>query len=355
MTHASLFTGIGGFDLAAQWMGWENLFQCEIDAWCSAQLEKNFPYVQRYTDIRQFDAAQWHGRVDVLSGGFPCQPFSVAGKRLGTADERHLWPEMLRVIQQIAPRYVVAENVRGLLNWSGGLVFEQVQTDLEAAGYETIPFILPAASANAPHRRDRIWIIAHTRSPRTRSEPPTPRDERRPAHEVGRESIRPAYGQTGPTGTHTASAPHPHTNRQRQPQPQGTKPQERRRTGDLGQTNAAYTESKCKRKQANETYSIPKKWETRDEFGGNRTSPPNADHQRCRQLHIAPQPERSGLHSGSLHDCWDEWTTEPPVCRVDDGIPHRVDRIRGLGNAIVPQIAYRIFLAIQHTDIVHPS
>ncbi len=296
-------------------MGWENLFQCEIDPWCLSQLEKNFPDVQRYTDIRQFDAAPWRGRVDVLSGGFPCQPFSVAGQRLGTADERHLWPEMLRVVREVAPRYVVAENVRGLLNWSGGLVFEQVQADLEAAGYETIPFVLPAASVNAPHRRDRIWIVAHTSSPRPRSEPPTPRHERGPAHEVGRESIRPAYGQAGPTRTDTTSTPHTPPHSQRQPQPQGTQPQERRRAGHLCETIA-----------------------------------PNADHQRCRQLHIAPQPEISALHRGSLHDCWDEWTTEPPVCRVDDGIPHRVDSLRGLGNAIPPQIAYRLFLSIQETD-----
>ena len=159
--HGSLFSGIGGFDLAAEWMGWENVFQCEKEEFCQRVLRFYWPKARLYGDVRKFDATVFRGTIDVLSGGFPCQPFSVAGKRKGTADDRYLWPEMCRIIGEVRPRWVVGENVLGLLNWGRGMVFEQVQVDLEAAGYEVWPYILPAAGIGAPHRRDRIWIVAH--------------------------------------------------------------------------------------------------------------------------------------------------------------------------------------------------
>lgn len=161
MRHASLFSGIGGFDLAAQWMGWENVFQVEIDEFCQKVLAKNFPNTKRYGDIKQFDGTEWAGKVDILSGGFPCQPFSSAGERLGTSDYRHLWPENFRIVRQVQPPIVVAENVHGLVDWAEGLVFESVQTDLENEGYEVSSFILPACAVNAAHRRNRVWIIAY--------------------------------------------------------------------------------------------------------------------------------------------------------------------------------------------------
>lgn len=161
MTHASLFSGIGGFDLAAEWAGWTNLFNCEIDDFCRKILNYHFQNATQYKDIRTVDFSVWHGRVDVLSGGFPCQPFSLAGKRQGTADDRYLWPEMLRAIRAIRPRWVVGENVYGLVNWSRGLVFEQVCSDLEDEGYTVQAYVLPACAVDAPHRRDRVWIIAH--------------------------------------------------------------------------------------------------------------------------------------------------------------------------------------------------
>tara|TARA_R110000823_G_scaffold609_2_gene2554 strand:- start:52 stop:987 length:936 start_codon:yes stop_codon:yes gene_type:complete len=160
MTHGSLFSGIGGFDLASEWMGWENVFHCEREPFAQEVLKYHFPNSKLYDDVTTFDATTYAGRIDILTGGFPCQPFSSAGKRLGTEDERHLWPEMLRIIREVAPRYVVGENVRGLLNWSGGLVFEEVCANLEVEGYEVTPYILPACGKNAPHRRDRIWFIA---------------------------------------------------------------------------------------------------------------------------------------------------------------------------------------------------
>jgi DNA (cytosine-5)-methyltransferase 1 len=161
MTHGSLFSGIGGFDLAAEWMGWQNVFHCEWNTFGQRVLKYYWPDAISYNDITKTDFTIHRGRIDILTGGFPCQPYSNAGKRLGNEDDRHLWPEMLRAIREIQPCWVVGENVLGLVNWSGGLVFHEVQADLEAQGYEVQPFVLPAVSVNAPHRRDRVWFVAH--------------------------------------------------------------------------------------------------------------------------------------------------------------------------------------------------
>lgn len=161
MKHGSLFSGIGGFDLAARWCGWDNVFQVEKDEFCQQVLAKNFPETKRYKDIRNFDGSKYCGSIDIVSGGFPCQPFSVAGKRKGTADDRHLWPEMLRIIREIKPCFVVGENVGGFVTWENGMVFDQTLSDLENEGCEVGTFIIPACAVNAPHRRDRVWIIAH--------------------------------------------------------------------------------------------------------------------------------------------------------------------------------------------------
>lgn len=162
MKHGSLFSGIGGFDLASEWMGWENVFHCEWEDFPRKVLKYYWPKAKSYGDIKQTDFTIHRGTIDILTGGFPCQPYSTAGKRKGKEDDRHLWPEMLRAIQEIAPSYIVGENVGGIVNWSGGLVFDEVQTDLEAEGYEVQPILLPAAAINAPHRRDRIWFVAYS-------------------------------------------------------------------------------------------------------------------------------------------------------------------------------------------------
>ena len=160
MNHGSLFSGIGGFDLAAEWMGWHNEFHCEWMPFPRKVLSYYFPKSISYEDITKTDFSIHRGTIDILTGGFPCQPYSSAGKRLGKEDERHLWPHMLRAISEIKPTYVVGENVRGLTNWSKGLVFEEVCTDLEAQGYEVQPILLPACAVGAPHRRARIWFVA---------------------------------------------------------------------------------------------------------------------------------------------------------------------------------------------------
>jgi DNA (cytosine-5)-methyltransferase 1 len=160
MRHGSLFSGIGGFDLAAEWMGWENVFHCEWMEFPRKVLDYHFPNADSHIDICKTDFTKYANTIDILTGGFPCQPFSLAGKRKGTDDERYLWGEMLRAIQEIKPKFVIAENVFGITNIDGGLVFEQVCVDLENEGYEVQPFIIPAAAKNAPHRRDRCWFIA---------------------------------------------------------------------------------------------------------------------------------------------------------------------------------------------------
>jgi len=161
LKHGSLFSGIGGFDLASEWMGWENVFHCEWMEFPRKVLDYYWPNADSHIDICKTDFTKYANRIDILTGGFPCQPFSTAGKRKGTNDERYLWGEMLRAIQEIKPQYVIAENVFGITNIDGGLVFEQVCLDLETEGYEVQPFIIPACAKNAPHRRDRVWFVAY--------------------------------------------------------------------------------------------------------------------------------------------------------------------------------------------------
>ena len=160
MKHGSLFSGIGGFDLAAEWAGWENVFHCEWNPFGQQVLKHYWPDAESFYDITKSDFSKYEHSIDVISGGFPCQPYSTAGKRKGKNDERHLWPEMLRAIREVAPRYVVGENVLGLTNWNGGAVFDEVHTDLELAGYEVAAVVIPAAAVNAPHGRDRVWFVA---------------------------------------------------------------------------------------------------------------------------------------------------------------------------------------------------
>jgi DNA (cytosine-5)-methyltransferase 1 len=171
MKHGSLFSGIGGFDLAAEWMGWENVFHCEWNPFGQKVLKHYWPKAESFNDITKSDFTKYANTIDILTGGFPCQPYSSAGKRLGKEDERHLWPEMLRAIREIAPRFVVGENVRGLTNWNGGLVFDEVCAELENLGYQVAPVVIPACGVNAPHKRERIWFVAaNTKCKPTRSD-----------------------------------------------------------------------------------------------------------------------------------------------------------------------------------------
>lgn len=156
----SLFTGIGGFDMAADTLGWNILFQSEIDVFCLQVLDKCFPNVPKYGNINEINAKKYRGNVDVVAGGFPCQPFSNAGLQQGAEDSRFLWPAMYRVIRECRPTWVIAENVLGLISNADGVVFEQVCADLESEGYEVQPFIIPAAGKDSFQERKRVWIVA---------------------------------------------------------------------------------------------------------------------------------------------------------------------------------------------------
>lgn len=183
ITHGSIFSGIGGFDLAAEWKGWKNVFQVEIDEFCNKVLKKRFPNTKRYGDIKKFDATKYRGTIDVLTGGFPCQPFSTAGNQEGANDNRFLWPENFRVIDELRPTHVVCENVTGIHNVEISTriakmedqesvfvyfekVIQRIIRDLESIGYEIprtnqgepILFNIPACAVQAQTRRDRVWI-----------------------------------------------------------------------------------------------------------------------------------------------------------------------------------------------------
>lgn len=275
ITHGSLFSGIGGFDLAAQWNDWENIFQCEKDEWCRKVLAKNFPNTNRYEDIKEFNAEKYNGTIDVISGGFPCQPFSIAGKRKGKQDDRYLWAEMLRIIKEVQPKFVVGENVTGII----GMALDSVLSDLEAKNYTTETYIIPACGKNAWHRRDRVWIIAYTNNGRI---------------------LRTSRKDEG--------------------------------TG------------KKKRLQKRD------KMEQLEFASELRNEPifPNTNGigwEDC--LHGQKQRGKASEFGNSYSEQYrNYWEVEPELGRVVDGLSRRVDRIKGLGNAIVPQVAYEIFNAI---------
>ena len=269
MTHLSLFSGIGGLDLAAEWAGFTTVGQCEFAAYPTKVLEKHWPDVPRWRDIRTLTKESFYERtgqrtVDVISGGFPCQPFSVAGKQKGKNDDRYLWPEMLRVIRELRPHCVVGENVPGIIKIAAG----QVVKDLERAGYHVVVFNFEAASVGAWHRRSRVFF-------------------------TGLADVADTDGEGLQGGEqHGASAASEDTRERPSRPPVG----ERRET-------------------------------IRNTLFGGRDR-------------IARRRQLQELADGRC------WAAEPDVGRVAHGIPNRVDRLKCLGNAVVPQQAYPIFKAL---------
>lgn len=284
LNHGSLFTGIGGFDLAAQWAGLTNVFQVEIDKYCNKVLEKNFPDVKRYKNIKEFDGKKYKGAIDILSGGFPCQPFSVAGKQKGAEDDRNLWPEMFRVIKEIQPTWVVGENVANIINF---VEFENILADLEGEGYEVQTFIIPALAVDAKHRRNRCWIVAN-------------RDTNSGNRNKGPFEKVAGRKNTEPTRVCTNVADSEKT--------------------ELERAGGSRTRG--------------------NRFTNSSLDIPNANGKRL-EKQWTNFAEQFSLERGS------EWLPEPGVGRVANGVSNRVDRLKGLGNAVVPQIPYRIFMAIK--------
>ena len=298
MTHLSLFSGIGGLDLAAEWAGFETVGQCEFADYPTKVLEKHWPDVPRWRDIRTLTKESFYERtglrtVDVISGGFPCQPFSVAGKQKGKGDDRYLWPEMLRVIRELRPHCVVGENVPGIIKIAAG----QVVKDLEQAGYHVVVFNFEAAAVGAWHRRARVFFVAYAdgaRSCEGTDEKHTARGELatqfRPS--ASSKALADAEGKRG----QGCAAIRPAV------QAEGTGEMQ----SDAGCGNEATHNTVC---------------------GG------------CDGVNR--RRESQELADGRC------WATEPDVGRVTSGIPHRVDRLKCLGNAVVPQQAYQIFRALR--------
>ena len=314
MRHGSLFSGIGGFDLAAEWMGWENVFQVEWDSFCQKVLTKNFSNVTRYGDIKEFDGTKYRGLVDVISGGFPCQPFSNAGKRKGKEDDRYLWPQMLRVIREIKPSYVVGENVNGLVSMADGETLDRILSDMEGEGYQTEQFIIPACSVGAWHRRARIWIISYSNCSR---------------------------------------------NSQSELQQTDISSESSRRSKQV-LLNSINSSDRAIREQKREENSIQREYKeeglSRKSSGTSKQIPSNINNEGLQRSQEAGDSKSCREESNELSSrCYrggEYWEIEPNVGRVANGVSNRVDRLKGLGNAIVPQVAYQIFKAIQDYETI---
>ena len=288
LTCLSLFSGIGGADLAALWAGIKTVAFSEIDPYCCAVLEKHWPDVPNLGDIKDitresFHELTGHDTADIISGGFPCQPFSVAGKRRGTGDDRYLWPEMLRVIKDIRPTWVIGENVVGFV--SMGL--DSALSDLEAAGYQSRAFILPACAVGALHQRERLFIVGHAEH------------NGLSAAAIQREHKKDAAGSAQGSESAVESA----------------------RAG-IADGNGHVADA----------YGI-----------GLEEDRITRGHEAPHAVPTSPSTPDDGGGAG-------QWEVEPSVGRMADGVPCRVDRLKCLGNAIVPQQIYPIFAAIMSIE-----
>jgi len=337
MTHGSLFSGIGGFDLAAEWMGWENKFHCEWNEFGQKVLHYYWPNAEQFTDIKKSNFTKYANRIDILTGGFPCQPYSSAGKRLGKEDDRHLWPEMLRAIREIQPRWVVGENVRGLTNWNGGVVFDEVQADLEAEGYEITPFLLPACAVNAPHRRDRIWFVAH--STRFSNGTNQLRGLRCENGEIEGERSQTIYDATRPNGIE-GIATNTNSNGLHQCNSNNEVNTSEGGVNALGDTN-----------KSNGNGNVA------DTLCKGYTRATSDGIQEMERITSQWNTISSRGHKGIN---WVNFPSVSPICTGNDGISDRLDSItfpkwrnesiKAGGNAIVPQVVYQIFKAIQEYE-----
>ena len=297
MTHLSLFTGIGGLDLAAEWAGFTTVGQCEFADYPTKVLEKHWPDVPRWRDIRTLTKESFYERtglrtVDVISGGFPCQPFSVAGKQKGKGDDRYLWPEMLRVVRELRPHCVVGENVSGIIRIAAGKVVK----DLERTGYHVVVFNFEAAAVGAWHRRSRVFFVAYADGARSCEG----KDEKLSAE--GRVETQFGFTQSGE---------------------------------DVADTNSGAVRNDGE----NERESTGKEYA----FGDAGADPEWAIYDTMRGGCNGNDRRRESQELANGH-CW---SAEPDVGRVAHGIPNRVDRLKCLGNAVVPQQAYPIFCALR--------
>ena len=371
MKHASLFSGIGGFDLAAQWMGWTNVFHVEINPWCSKILNYHFPQSKSYEDITKTDFTPWRGKIDILTGGFPCQPFSVAGGRKGQDDDRYLWPQMLRAIREIRPTWVIGENVAGIISMvqpgeeitvesqaslfetadketihDQEFVIESVCRDLEREGYTIQPLVIPACATGAPHRRDRVWFIAYRPNAGTKDLQPG-----------GKNGI---YGFESNPNT---SSKRLQTKRSEQfpariarvctqsiTHPDGERCNDR---SDNWKERSFYYD-----KERNTQEDQPKWTERKCWIGPNCSVTSNSQGPRIKRKRKQQQKQIQPYRQDSrdIQTSWEKFPTQSPVCSRDDGLSSKLDGItfskwreesvKAYGNAIVPQVAFGIFKSI---------
>ena len=315
MNHLDLFSGIGGFSIGLEKAGFTTKAFCEMDPFCKLVLKTHWKDVKIYDNIKELTGEQIEkeiGPIDIITGGFPCQPFSVAGQKRGTDDDRYLWPEMFRVIREVKPQFVIGENVKGLINLQDGMVFETVCADLESEGYEVRAFNIPAAGVGAPHRRERLWIVAHSEH----------------------------YGQ--PASKKRRGAPE--TVSKQQEGKNHSFNTERTSGLSTSATNVADSESIGSRKSREPNFKKrdPSSDATQSNGSGADVSDSNSKgSQRFRTQHELRKSQSEEQVSWPRR-----WEFEPNVGRVAHGVSGRSHRLRGLGNAIVPQIAEEIGKAI---------
>ena len=315
MKVLDLFSGIGGFSLGLEWAGMSTVAFCERDPYCTTILKKNWPDTPVHRDVRNLDGKDYADSIDVVCGGFPCQPFSTAGLKRGSEDDRHLWPEMLRIIRESKPRWVIGENVSGFIN----MALDDVSLDLESEGYEVRPFVLPACAVDARHRRDRVFIIAY-RDPslvNASSEHGRWDTDRRGGAwvEVGGDVLAQTRRHQVSDATDRPSTHVAHSDCEGQLQQEWSEHEVGRWSGDSGK------ESKPMAHAHNEGLQ---RWsQTRDSASEGEIT--------------IEQSSRFGESCRGRY-----WPAEPTIPRMAHGVPNRVDRVKALGNAVVPQLIQAI-------------
>ena len=377
MRHGSLFSGIGGFDLASEWMGWENVFHCEWNEFGKKVLHHYWPNAESFDDITKTDFTKYANKIDILTGGFPCQPYSQAGKRQGKEDSRHLWPEMLRAIREIKPKYIVGENVFGLLNWNGGMVFDEVHADLEFEGYEVQAVVIPAAAVNAPHGRDRVSFVATNTQFKSEGSDGRTNDETEGNIRRGNESN--VFGTLRGDGVTTDTNGISNRGKSKQSRTahqQGRSGETNTRIGNEGEQQFIRditsegidpNSDSFRLQHSKETRNIQESTRTTQRKGSELAKPieTNGSDGNVANTSSPGGGKNNGDGKSRFNDQksapnnWDNFPTQSPICGGDDGLPTELDgitfskwrneSIKAYGNAIVPQVAYQIFKAIQET------